>query len=254
MPAHHKQIPAIGTLGKDSNGIREALCVSMARYGLASLDCAPRYENLDEVRKSLRQTSLERECLRITSKINAARQEHSTVQRSVLEDLESIGVDYLDCYLIHSPRYRGYAQTWRDMQEEKSLGRIVEMGVANFEPDDLSMLPMPRPAVMQVSAPQFYSGSCPKPGRSLRIELYGVISFFLRLPSETRGEFSALCADLELNEDEGILISCGYEGVIPVLGTSRVDRLERQIKAYDRGLERPDFAARLSGCLRRLYA
>ena len=228
--------------------------ISMDRYGSTSLDCAPRYGNLEQVAIAIRMLSPERERVRITSKINFARQEQSTVEQCVHMDIESIGVSYLDCYLIHSPRYLGYPTTWQDMQEVQRTGLVKEIGVANFGFDELAKLSAPHPSVMQVSAFQYYSGCCPKPSASLRIEVYGLISCFFKLPNQSREVFTSLCSDMGMGFDEGILISSAHEGVVPVLGTSNQDRLKRQFKAYDRGFDQSEQGEVLSECLGRLYA
>lgn len=254
MPPNRENVPIIGTLSKSSDAILTAMQISIERYGFASLDCAPRYGNLEQVAVAVHQLSLNRESVRITSKINTSRQEQSTVNQSVLEDIKDIGVDYLDCYLIHSPRYHNFSSTWLDMLDVQKGGLIKEIGVANFGFEELALLPHPYPTVVQVSAPQYYSGHCPQPLSSLRVEVYGLISFFLRLPDHSKATFLSLCSEMGLKVDEGILVSSAYEGVIPVLGTSKQDRLERQLNAYEYGFAQPKQGAALSECLRSLYA
>lgn len=254
MQADHEFIPTIGTYSKDSDSLFMAMHLSMERYGFASLDCAPRYGNLEQVAIAIRRLSPNRERMRITSKINTAQQEQSTVGESVREDIEDIGANYLDCYLIHSSRYPAFPTTWQKMNAVKRSGLIREVGVANFEYEELAMLPGPYPAVMQVSSLQYYSGRCPRPSSSLRIEVYGLISFFSRLPDCSKAVFSSLCSKMGLGVDEGILISSAHEGVIPVLGTSKQERLARQFEAYDRGFDQQKTGEVLSKCLRSLYA
>lgn len=250
----HEAVPIIGTLYKKTESIFEAMHISRDMFGFASLDCAPRYGNLADVGTAIQASAQPRKYIRITSKINFERQEDSTVRQSVKQDLADLGVAYLDCYLIHSARYRGFAKTWQEMQSLRRKGIIRETGVSNFELDDISLLPSPYPTVVQVAAPQYFSGKCPKPSKELRVELYGLLSAYYRLPDIVRREFSATCAELGLTDDEGILMACAHEGVIPILGTTRIYRLRRQLQAYDYGRGCSDCATTLAASLRGLYA
>lgn len=254
MPSNPSGVPVIGTLGKDRDAVREALKVSLDRYGCAALDCAPRYGNLDEIGSVLSRLSPGRDRVRITSKINASRQENPGVRNSVMSDLAALNRDCLDGYLIHSPRYRGFPETWRDIVTMQNEGLILDAGISNFGKEDCLRLPPPEPAIVQISAYQYFSEDAAAYGNGVRIEVYGLLSFHFDMPVEKRAGFSAACAAEGFSDDEGIMIAIAKDDIVPVLGTSKPERLIRQFGAYDYGLTQPALSKRLNEELRKLYA
>jgi len=51
-----------------------------------------------------------------------------------------LGVDYIDLFLIHWPKADLVAETWRAMETLWEQGKVREIGVSNFQPQDLTAL------------------------------------------------------------------------------------------------------------------
>ena len=63
-------------------------------------------------------------------------------RRAADESLKRIGVDYLDCLLIHwpCPDQDRYVETWRALIELRAEGRVRSIGVSNFMAPHLERL------------------------------------------------------------------------------------------------------------------
>ena len=115
--------------GQDAyDGVRDAL-----ELGYRHIDTAQMYGNEAEVGRALADTSLAREEIFITSKLNNPNHEPDVARESLQRSL----VDYLDLFLIHWPLPMFYGgdilPTWRAMESFVDEGLVRSIGVSNFE-------------------------------------------------------------------------------------------------------------------------
>ncbi|GID92197.1 hypothetical protein Adi01nite_16090 [Amorphoplanes digitatis] len=81
-----------------------------------------------------------------------------TAKREYDKSLRSLGLDYLDLYLVHQP-LGDYYSSWHAMQDLYGEGLIKAIGVSNFHPDRLVDLIIHNdvvPAVNQVETHPFH--------------------------------------------------------------------------------------------------
>lgn len=109
------------------------------KIGYRHIDTASYYGNEAAVGQAVSESHLPRTDLFITSKLwNNVRGYDETIQQ-FQTTLTTMGLDYLDLYLIHWPA-PGYESAWRAMEDLYHDGQIRAIGVANFEPAHIEHL------------------------------------------------------------------------------------------------------------------
>ena len=99
------KIPAIGlgTWQSKPNEVREAVKVALQR-GYRHIDTAFAYGNEEEVGQGIRDSGVPREEIWITTKLDNPW--HHRVEDGITSSLRSLGVDYVDLYLMVSKSER----------------------------------------------------------------------------------------------------------------------------------------------------
>lgn len=138
-----QQIPQLG-LGvyKVSQDVAVDTVRSALEIGYRRVDTAALYQNEREVGEAIRQSGIPRNEIFVTTKIWNDRQGYEESLRAIDESLEKLNLDYIDMLLIHwpCPAQDKYLETWRAFESALSTGRILGIGVSNFEPAHLRRL------------------------------------------------------------------------------------------------------------------
>lgn len=117
------------------NAIHKALEV-----GYRSIDTAAAYKNEEGVGTAIKQASLPRKDLFITTKLWNEDQQRP---RQALEaSLEKLQLDYVDLWLMHwpVPGKGHYLDAWQGMIELQKQGLVKSIGVCNFQIEHLKKL------------------------------------------------------------------------------------------------------------------
>ncbi|KAH6663318.1 protein GCY [Plectosphaerella plurivora] len=147
-------IPAVGlgTWKSEPGEVRKAVAFALSE-GYRHIDAALIYGNEKEVGQGIKDSSVPREDIFLTSKLWNTH--HTNVSEGLQKSLDALGTDYLDLYLIHWPvrlvanetsellpvnpdgsrsvdRTWDQAETWRQMEEVYKSGRVKAIGVANW--------------------------------------------------------------------------------------------------------------------------
>lgn len=148
--------------GKVADVIRAAV-----KLGYRHIDTAQAYENEEGVGKGIRECGIPREELFVTTKVMAEWKSYDSAYRSVIKSLETMGLDYLDLILIHSPEpwrefrtsgkdyFKENAEVWRALEMLYNEGKVRAIGVSNFHISDIENILKNctvKPAVNQVLA------------------------------------------------------------------------------------------------------
>ncbi|TKA76951.1 D-galacturonate reductase [Cryomyces minteri] len=151
------KIPALGlgTWQSEPGQVKKAVSHALS-VGYKHIDCAYVYGNEDEVGAGLAegfQSGIKREDLFVTTKLWCTY--HSRVEENLDLSLKSLGLDYVDLYLMHWPvpmNPKGnhpnlpkhpdgsrdldtswsYIKTWKEMEKLAKTGKVKAIGVANF--------------------------------------------------------------------------------------------------------------------------
>lgn len=124
-----------GQAGVDS--IRNAI-----ELGYRLIDSAFNYENEGTVGEAIRQSSVNRDQIIVTSKLPGRHHQYKEALETIQESLFRTGLSYYDIYLIHwpNPLENKYVEAWQALIEAKSRGLVRSIGVCNFLPEHLEKL------------------------------------------------------------------------------------------------------------------
>ncbi len=123
-----------------------------AVLGYRHFDTAQAYGNERGVGEGVRTCGIPREQLFVVSKVAAEHKTYESARDSIDKTLQTMGLDYLDMMIIHSPqpwdkvnqcddRYvEGNRAAWRALEEAYKAGKLRAIGVSNFQISDLNSL------------------------------------------------------------------------------------------------------------------
>ncbi|KAF3932008.1 hypothetical protein ABW20_dc0103569 [Dactylellina cionopaga] len=147
------KIPAVGlgTWQSQPDEVRKAVCAAL-KAGYRHIDTALAYGNENEVGQGIKDSGVPREEIWITTKLDNPW--HRRVEEGIESSLKSLGVDYVDLYLMHWPCSSDpadpkvltafpdwdFIDTWREMEKLPASGRVKNIGVSNFDVTQLNRL------------------------------------------------------------------------------------------------------------------
>ena len=125
--------------------------------GYRHIDTAEMYRNEAEVGQAVRESSIDRADIFVTSKLNNPFHHPDQVQSAFLGTLDALDIGYVDLFLIHwpLPEVRDFVETWRAFERIYAEGRARTIGVSNFQIPHLERLLAETevvPAVNQIEA------------------------------------------------------------------------------------------------------
>ncbi len=174
-----------------SNAVRWAL-----EAGYRHIDTARVYGNERDVGAAVRESGLPREDVFITTKLWNRDQGYQRARAALDASLASLGLEYVDLYLMHWPVSGTRLESWRAMEEGLAAGKAHAIGVSNFQPQHLEELLSAGstvPAVDQVEfSPFLYQRDllvwCRKHG--IQLEAYSPLTRGRRLDHPAIGEIA----------------------------------------------------------------
>lgn len=122
---------------------------SALKHGYRHIDTARVYGNEESVGKAIKDSGIAREEIFLTTKLPADIKDASKVMETCETSLKTLGVDYVDLYLIHAPwpwQERGADYTteniavWQEMERIFKSGRSKAIGVSNFNVHDVTAI------------------------------------------------------------------------------------------------------------------
>jgi 2,5-diketo-D-gluconate reductase A len=112
--------------------------------GYRHIDTAEMYGNEQGVGDAVRDSSLDRDSIWITSKLANPKSEPDEIRAAFEETLQKLGTQQLDLFLIHWPLPTrpgsDFVTRWKVLDEFKADGRARSIGVSNFEVAHLERL------------------------------------------------------------------------------------------------------------------
>jgi len=145
------KIPAVGLGTWQSKPNEVKLAVEAAlKAGYRHIDTALAYGNEAEVGEGIKASGVPREEIWLTTKLDNPW--HKRVEEGIQSSLKSLGVDYVDLYLMHWPSSTdpadlkkhypdwNFVKTWEELQKLPASGRVKNIGVSNFGIKNLEIL------------------------------------------------------------------------------------------------------------------
>lgn len=143
------QIPKIGlgTWFIDDDSVEKAV-KDAVKIGYRHIDTAQAYQNEKGVGKGVRNSGIDRKEIFVTTKLAAEIKSYRDAVQSIDSSLETMGLDYIDMMIIHSPKpwkafledknfAEGNIEAWKALEEAYKAGKLRAIGVSNFEKNDI---------------------------------------------------------------------------------------------------------------------
>lgn len=119
-----------------------------ARIGYRHVDTAQAYQNERGVGEGIRASGVNREDVFVTTKLAAEVKSYKEAVSAIDESLQTMGFDYIDMMIIHSPQpwrefgeedryFEGNREAWRALEEAYRAGKLRAIGLSNFEEQDV---------------------------------------------------------------------------------------------------------------------
>ena len=119
-----------------------------AKIGYRHVDTAQAYANESGVGEGIRACGITREEMFVTTKLAAEVKSYKEAVASIETSLKTLGLDYIDMMIIHSPKpwakfledepyFEGNREAWRALEEAYEAGKLRAIGLSNFEKADV---------------------------------------------------------------------------------------------------------------------
>lgn len=116
--------------------------------GYRHIDTAQAYGNEAGVGEGARSCGVPRADLFVTTKLDAGIKSYSEAIASIDGSLQTLGLDYADLMIIHSPQpwgefgaddrhYDGNREAWRALEDACKAGKLRAIGLSNFLREDI---------------------------------------------------------------------------------------------------------------------
>lgn len=119
-----------------------------AKIGYRHIDTAHAYQNESGVGEGIRACGVNRADMFVTTKLAAEVKSYPEAVASIDQSLKTLGLDYIDMMIIHSPKpwskflesdgyFEGNLEAWRALEEAYKSGKLRAIGLSNFEKADI---------------------------------------------------------------------------------------------------------------------
>ena len=126
-----------------AKAVREAISI-----GYRHIDTAQAYGNEEGVGQGIRTCGINRSDIFVTTKVAAEAKSYQSAADSIDASLKTMGLDYIDMMIIHSPQpwaefrenhryFEENREVWRALEDAYTAGKLRAIGVSNFLEDDL---------------------------------------------------------------------------------------------------------------------
>lgn len=137
----------LGTWFISDENVAQAVKDAVA-LGYRHIDTAQAYGNENGVGNGIRACGTSRESLFLTTKLAAEIKSYEQAVAAIDQSLMTLGLDYIDLMIIHSPKpwkkfheserfLEGNSKAWRALEDAYKAGKLRAIGVSNFEKPDL---------------------------------------------------------------------------------------------------------------------
>jgi len=141
------------------------------KVGYRHIDTAQTYWNEESVGQAVKDSSIPREEIFITTKLATKVKDYQGTIDAFHESLKKLQVDYIDLFLIHAPwsgtdrtnRYKeGNIESYKAMETLYNEGKIKAIGISNFDVEDTQNILDNTTIIPQVNQIAYFIGLKPQ--------------------------------------------------------------------------------------------
>ncbi len=121
----------LGVFKMDSSQTPQAVNWALDE-GYRLIDTAAAYGNEEAVGQAIAESSVAREEIFVTTKVWNTDQGNPSAKQACEKSLQRLGLEYVDCYLIHWPVPGTRIDTWNALRELYAEGKCRSIGVSNY--------------------------------------------------------------------------------------------------------------------------
>lgn len=201
--------------------------------GYRLIDTATMYGNEREVGKGIRTSGVPREDVVLTTKLWP--DDFGDPGRALHKSLESLGLAYIDIYLVHWPRGFGRA-IWREFEKFVRDGLVRTVGISNFSIDEtedlLSYAEIP-PALNQIHCNPFNYDKdlieyCGRKG--IALQAYRPLTRGDHIRDERVAAIAKMCDKTPAQ----VMIRWGLQhGIVSIPKSTHRERLQENLEVFD---------------------
>lgn len=214
--------------------------------GYRLIDSAFNYENEGTVGKAIRNSSVPRDQITVTSKLPGRHHKYSEAIDSIQESVLRTGLDYIDLYLIHwpNPKKDLYLEAWQALIDAKKYGWIRSIGVCNFLPNHIDRLEEETgelPVVNQIELHPFFNQKDQQRYNSSKGIITEAWSPLGRANSILKNKTIEEIAEIHRKTIPQVILRWQIQsGVLPIPKASHVNRQEQNLAIFDFELTQSD--------------
>ena len=139
---------ALGTWFINNHVVVQAMQDAI-NIGYRHIDTAQAYQNEEGVGRGIKASGINRSELFVTTKLAAEMKSYDQAKAAIEGSLKTLGLDYIDLMIIHSPKpwanfqgedhyFEGNREAWSALEEAYQAGKLRAIGVSNFEHEDIA--------------------------------------------------------------------------------------------------------------------
>ncbi|MGA9840619.1 MAG: aldo/keto reductase [Thermoplasmata archaeon] len=216
--------------------------------GYRLIDTAAMYENEADVGAAIRASGVPRSEVFVTTKLWHRDQGYAAAKKAARRSLETLGLEYIDLYLIHWPFADSPADrlgSWTALEELRAEGVCRAVGVSNYSVrhlEELAAHSTLAPAVNQVEFHPFVYdpellAACAR--RKIQPEAYSPLTRNRRLDDPT----VAAIARAHSRSPAQVLIRWGLQhGIVEIPKSVRRERIRENARVFDLELSDEEMA------------
>lgn len=220
-----------------TNGLRVIEAALTTGYRL--IDSAFNYENEGTVGQAIRNSSVPRDQITVTSKLPGRHHRYNEALETIQESIFRTGLDYLDLYLIHwpNPKENHYVEAWEALIDAKKWGWIRSIGVCNFLPEHILRLEKETgqlPVVNQIEVHPFFNQAQQRifdASKGIVTEAWSPLG---RASAVLENEIIAAIAETHNKTIPQVILRWEIQlGILPIPKASHIARQEQNLAVFD---------------------